>query len=133
MRSRLLILSVIGCLALFGCNATQQRQGASGVVATYKLRTLTAQVPSEKARVGAVMAAAEDTYTRRGYAIKSNEVTDYKGVIVGVPPRHTDFPKVKFQASDFGDHTLIEVTCDPLGNEELSRSILESVLARLGL
>lgn len=133
MRPRLLALPFLALLLLSACNATQQRQGTSGVAATYKLRTLTAQVPTEKARVGAVMAAAEDTFTRRGYAIKSNEVSDYKGLIVGVPPRHTDFPKVKFQASDFGDHTLIEVTCDPLGNEELSRSVLESVLSRLGL
>lgn len=133
MRPRLLALPLLAALFLSACNATQQRQGTSGVTATYKLRTLTAQVPTEKARVGAVMAAAEDTFTRRGYAIKSNEVSDYKGLLVGVPPRHTDFPKVKFQASDFGDHTLIEVTCDPLGNEELSRSMLESVLARLGL
>lgn len=134
MRSKAVgMVLVAASAALFACSATPQRQGASGVEATYHFRTLSAQVPSDKARVGAVMAAATDVFTRRGYAIKSNEVTDYKGLIVGIPPRHTDFPRVNFQASDFGDHTLIEVTCDPLGNEELSRSVLESVLARLGL
>lgn len=128
-------LGVLGGLALFGtagCNRYPQMQGQTGVVAVYRYPTLTADVP-ETTRVPAVIAAAEETFRARGYSVLQSSSTEESGLVQALPPRTGDYPRLTVVAVRVPSGTQIRISQEPYGSQELSRSLLDGVLARLGL
>lgn len=107
-------------------------QGEGGIAATYSRPTLSARLPAGT-RVPAVIAAADDTMRARGYSVQATGATEEAGTVEARPPRTTDWPKVDVRASVVADTTLVEISVSPWGDQELSRSLLDGILRRLGL
>jgi hypothetical protein len=120
-------LSLTACSPQVKSHGTQQ-----DVTATYSGTTLSTNLPAN-ARVPAVLAAADETLRARGYAVQRSAATEEKGEIVANAPRYNDFPRVVFRASRGVNATHVEVNVQPFGDQELSRSLLDGVLQRLGL
>lgn len=126
----------VGVLALSavlvgGCQAEQRAQGTSGVMASYRIPTLSVQLPAE-VRVPAVIAAADEECRSRGYSVASSSATEDAGRLVARPPRTSDYPEAIVEASTLGQGTRVEITVRPLGDQEWSRSLLDGILRRLG-
>lgn len=118
---------------LGGCTeASVRQQGARGVTATYQRATLISVLP-EQVRVPSAIAAAESTFAARGYTVTDKRATEEAGHIRGIPPRTRDFPKVSIDAARVAAGTRVEIYASPFGDEELSRSLLDGILQRLGL
>jgi hypothetical protein len=83
--------------------------------------------------VPAVIAAADQTLRARGYSVRRSSSTEETGEIVANAPRYETYPRVVLTTSRHVDSTLVEVTVEPFGDQELSRSVLDGVLQRLGL
>lgn len=135
MLSRTLALAVLplALAALPACKAQQRAQGDRGLVASYSGFSLSADLPAE-ARVPAVVAAAEQTLRARGYTIDSNESTEESGRLIARPPRTNDpYPRLVVGVTASGDASHITLTYQPLGDQELCRSVLDGILSRLGL
>lgn len=128
------VVMVIGTAGVLGaCSPQMKSQGANqDVTATYSGATLRSNLP-EDARVPAVVAAAEQTFRARGYAVLHSSATEEGGEIVARAPRHDDFPRVRLRASRGESSTIVDIKVEPFGNQELSRSVLDGVLQRLGL
>ncbi len=127
------VVGVVG-MAAAGCSSPQVKtQGTQqDITATYKGRTLRADLPGT-ARVPAVIAAADQTFRARGYAVQRSTATEDAGEIVANAPRHSSLPRVVVSASRGVETTGVEVMVEPFGDQELSRSVLDGVLQRLGL
>lgn len=135
MLSRMLALAVLpfALAALPGCKAQQRAQGERGLVASYSGFTLSADLPAE-ARVPAIIAATEQTVRARGYTVDAIETTEEAGRLIARPPRTNDpYPRLVVNVSASGDASRITLTYQPLGDQELCRSVLDGVLQRLGL
>lgn len=117
---------------LAACGTETAQQGSSDLTAAYRMRTLSTVLPGS-ARVPAVIAAAEETVRARGYSVESSAATEDAGRLVVRPPRTSDFPKMTIEASAVGHGTRVTFTVSPFGDEEMSRSVLDGVLQRLGL
>lgn len=131
MKTMIIMLGAAGLL-LPGCSAVEKPQGSSSLTASYKLRTLSVTLP-ESARVPAVVAAAEQTVRARGYSVSKSTWTEETGVLVARPPRTGDYPTITIQASAVTHGTHVELTVAPFGDQEMSRSVLDGTLQRLGL
>lgn len=127
-----LVLLAAGSLGLSGCRSYPAKQGQSGIVATYSGMTLTTELP-DPARVPAVMAAAEETFRARGYAIKQSEVTADTGDLIAIPPRTRDYPRMIVRASNQGGGVRLTLTYQPFGDQEVCRTSLDAILKRLGM
>ncbi|MGD9790688.1 MAG: hypothetical protein AB7Q00_12175 [Phycisphaerales bacterium] len=125
-------ITIATLTALGACAPQPQYQGNSGLIATYKTRTLVADLPAS-ASVPAVIAAAQDNFIGRGYSIPTSSTTDDVGMVVGIPPRTSDFPRVVVRATAQGDHTHVEIINEPLPDQSLARSVLDGILEQLGL
>lgn len=126
-------LVLVGVVGVVGCSPVVKTQGRQGVVeATYARRTLSATLPAS-ARVPAVIAAAEETVRARGYSVERSTSTEEVGVLVARPPRTTDFPVITIDADVVPNATRVRMTVSPFGDQEMSRSILDGTLQRLGL
>lgn len=127
-----LLVAGAGVLAT-GCSPVVKAHGRQGTVeATYARRTLSATLPAS-ARVPAVIAAAEETVRARGYSVERSTATEEVGVLVARPPRTTDFPVITIDADVVPGATRVRLTVSPFGDQEMSRSILDGTLQRLGL
>jgi len=115
-----------------GCASERVPRGASGVESTYKLTTMSALAP-DTARVPAVIAAAEAVVRARGYTVVRSESTEEAGRLIARPPRYKDYPRVVLEARRMGGGTRVTVQVEPFGDRELSGSILDATLRRLGL
>jgi hypothetical protein len=133
MDRTLRVLALPMALLLAGCSGPQVREhGAHGVTASFSRRTLSSLLP-EQVRVPAAIAAAEETFRARGYTIVSAESTEEVGRVEARPPRTTDWPSVTFAARRMPLGTQVHVTVYPWGDQDLSRSILDGTLQKLGL
>jgi hypothetical protein len=94
--------------------------------------TLRANLPTES-RVPAVMAAAEQTLRNRGYTIVSSAATEEKGEIIAHPPSSDRFPRVVIESSRGVSSTIVDVSVEPFGDQDLCRSVLDGMLQKLGL
>lgn len=134
--SRMLALSTFFplCLAaLAGCKTTVQQQGNRGVNASYSLMTLSSDLPGPT-RVPAVIAAAEQVVRARGYTVDTSEATDESGRLVARPPRTTDaYPRLVVSAHSLAQGAHVEINYQPMGDQELSRSVLDGILQKLGM
>ena len=119
-------------IILNGCQGRQAYQGSGETIATYKGSTLSAVIGAEH-RVPTVLAAAEQAMRDRGYTIVSNASTDDAGTLIARPPRYNTFPRLMIFASVVSGGTKIELSYQPIGNEEVCRAALDATLKRLGL
>jgi hypothetical protein len=94
--------------------------------------TLRANLPTES-RVPAVVAAAEQTLRNRGYTIVTSTATEEKGEIIAHPPNSDHFPRLVIEASRGVSSTIVDVSAEPFGDQDLCRSVLDGMLQRLGL
>jgi hypothetical protein len=126
-----LIVGVASCLG--ACSPQVKSQGQhKDVTATYSTGTLTSTLP-DTARVPAIIAAADQTLRARGYAVQRSNATEEVGEIVANAPRYNNYPRVKLRALRQSGGTNVEVSVEPFGDQELSRSVLDGVLQKLGL
>jgi hypothetical protein len=131
--NRIVAVLIAGVVGVAGCSPQVKTQGTQqDITATYEGRTLRAELPG-RARVPAVIAAADQTFRARGYAVQRTASTEDTGEIVANAPRHSSLPRVVVSASRGVDGTGVEVVVEPFGDQELSRSVLDGVLQRLGL
>lgn len=125
-------LTLILIPGLTGCAEPRVRaQGERGVAATYTHGTLTAML-EEPMRVQAVIAAAGAVVRGRGYSVSREESTEEAGTLEARPPRTTDWPKVTIEATRAAEGTRVDISVSLFGDEELSRSILDGILKKLG-
>jgi len=80
-----------------------------------------------------VVSAADATLRRRGYSIKSGATTEDRGEVCGEPAASSDAASVRVNAFVVPGATRIGVKVGWLGDETLSRAIVDEVLQRLGL
>lgn len=115
-----------------GCAPRQAYQGDANTVASYRGSTLTAVIGAEH-RVPTVLAAAEQAMRDRGYTIVSNASTEDAGTLIARPPRYNTYPRLMISSSTVAGGTKIELSYQPMGNEEVCRAALDATLKRLGL
>jgi len=132
--TRLLVpVIAVGVLTLAACSPEVKSQGQQkDMTASYSTRTLSASLP-DTARVPAIIAAADQTLRARGYAVQKSSATEEAGEIIANAPRYNNYPRVRLRATRMTDATQVEVTVEPFGDQELSRSVLDGVLQKLGL
>ncbi len=119
---------------LSACNQAPRRMahGTTGITAAYSAGTLSAVLPPEVA-VPAAVAAMEQTFRSRGYSIAKSTATGEQGLILARPPRTTTFPEVEVIITSVIGGTRVAISNKPWGDEGLSRSLMDSMLQRLGL
>lgn len=115
-----------------GCEPSIRTQGAAAVRASYSYPSLETDLP-DASRAPAVIAAAESTMRARGYSITKSIATEEGGTVAGLPPRSSDYPNVEIVATRTTTGTHVKISITPFGDEELSRSLLDGILTRLGL
>lgn len=122
-----------------GCQSRYAWQGDPGgrVLAAYSGRTLSTELPDD-VRVPAIIAAGEAALLSRGYSIVTRSATIDTGRVVG---RRADgglagyvgFDRVIVSSKQSARGTRIWVVAEPLGDETLSRALLDAILVRLGM
>lgn len=122
----------VAILALGACSPSLRAQGASAISASYSYPSLEADLP-DQSRVPAVIAAADSVLRARGYSITKSASTEDAGVVRSLPPRSSDYPVVEVGAKRTTSGTRVTISVTPFGDEDLSRSVLDSILTRLGL
>ncbi len=125
------LLVVLGA-SLAGCQTSSREEGSSRTVAAYSFGDLDADLPMS-CRVPAVIAAADATLRRRGYSVSSGATTEDRGEVRGEPAPQSDAPSVRIDAYVVPGATRISIKVGFLGNETLSRAILDEILQRFGL
>jgi len=125
---------VLGLAAglLGGCNANSTYTATDrSQVATFRGRSLTADLPPE-VRVPSVAAAAEITLRRRGYGVTRSQATEDFAKIEGEAPRSGYCEYVVIRARQIPNGTRVDIVAEPIGDQTLSRSLLDEMLAGLG-
>ncbi len=123
------------CLAAAGggCQTSvKPQEGSSRTVAAYSWGTLEADLPI-RCRVPAVIGAADASLRRRGYAVASGGATEDSGEVRGEPAPSSDAASVTVGARAVPGATRVSVKVGLIGNETLSRAILDEILQRFGL
>jgi hypothetical protein len=130
---RLFLLALPLC-AFFsaGCQPAVRNQGQNGLLATYSMMTLTADLP-ERARVQAVIAAADAVVRSRGYGVETVRATEEEGSLLAIPPKSAGSPRVWINAARVEGGTRVQIKPQPWGDEDVARSLLDGILARLGM
>jgi len=128
----ILVAAALVVAGMSGCRATPAYQGGQrSVLATYRFRRLTADLPPT-VRVQAVVAAARQALAHRGYAVTPGTTED-SGRVLATAPSAGMLESVEVSARIVPDGTRVEIIIDPLGNQVESRAILDAILARLGM
>ena len=120
-----------GCFGA-GCQPAVRNQGQDGLLATYSMMTLTADLP-ERARVQAVIAAADAVVRSRGYGVEMVRATEEEGSLLAIPPKSAGSPRVWINAARVEGGTRVQIKPQPWGDEDVARSLLDGILARLGM
>lgn len=115
-----------------GCQPAVRNQGQEGLLATYSMMTLTADLP-ERARVQAVIAAADAVVRSRGYGVELVRATEEEGSLLAIPPKSAGSPRVWIHAARVEGGTRVRINPQPWGDEDVARSLLDGILARLGM
>lgn len=122
-----------------GCESRYAWQGDPGgrVLAAYSGRTLSTELP-DNVRVPAIIAAGESALLNRGYSIVTRDATIDKGRVVGRPSDgglagYVGMDRVIISSKQSARGTRVWVTAEPLGDETLSRAVLDAILVRLGM
>ena len=115
-----------------GCKARVEGAGKEREVeASYRFRSLSADL-TDGVSVRAAAAAGESALRSRGYVVTRSDTTSDHARIEAKSHGAGTFSKVVFEARAIGGGSRVSVTSEPFGNESVSRSLLDAVLARLG-
>lgn len=125
-------LLAVGPWLPFGCESSYSMVGKSPIWAEYSFGSLAADLP-RSTRVPAVVGAADAALRHRGYSITSAAATEEEGAVHAVPPASGGGRGVGVWARAIGEGTRVKVKVGLVGNEALSRAVLEDILRRLGL
>ena len=126
-----LVLAVVLCVG-GGCSESKAFQGAEGqVLATYSVRSLTADMP-EGVRVRTAGVAAESALRARGYIITRANHGENQSRVEAATSADGMLDKTVVESWSTGYGTAVSVTVEPFGDEGASRAILDAMLARLG-
>lgn len=134
MKATLRAGCLIGLPLLAACNGGGRTASAGPErqqTATYRLRVLTSDLPPQ-VRVPSIAAAAEATLRHRGYSVTSTATEDYMRV-EGEAPNAGWGERVVIRARQTPGKTRVEITAQPLGDQVLSRAVLDELLASLGM
>jgi hypothetical protein len=124
--------SLAAATVLAGCRGTSEPAGSSrDQEATYRRRTLSTDLPPQ-VRVPSVAAAAEMALRHRGYAVTRSPTTEDYARIEGEAPNPGWCEKVVIRARQTPSRTRIEIIAEPLGDQTLSRAVLDEMLVALG-
>lgn len=115
---------------LGGCQTSAKTQGDGRTTAAYNFGSLEADLP-DRVRVPAALSAAEAVLRRRGYAVKSGAWTEDDGEVRGVPAPQSDAGSVRVRAWIVPYGTRVGISVGMLGDESLSRAIMDEILQRL--
>ena len=127
----IVILGLVGG-GVSGCQSRASTHGKDGIEATYSAGTLTSRLP-DSVNTRQVMAAAEQMLRDRGYSILENAQTDDSGRLVAVPPRDSLTPRVTILGRTTAGGVRVDIGIAPFGSQDLSTSLLDGILRRLGL
>lgn len=116
-----------GCQSRPAATKSGERQSA-----TYQGRTLSADLPSQ-VRVPSVAAAAEMALRHRGYAVTRSPTTEDYARVEGSPPQAGWGERIVIRARQSASKTRVEVVAQPLGDQRLSRALMDEMLVNLGL
>lgn len=131
-RPQLVIAVALAGLLGSACSPEVKTHGPNkDVEASYHQAALTTNLPVT-ARVPAVIAAADQTLRARGYAVQRSSATEDSGELVANAPRYNNYPRVRVRAHSAANATQVEVKVEPFGDQELSRSVLDGILEKLG-
>lgn len=129
------VLAVLaGAMAsLGGCQGREQVQAGGRVVGVYKFGSLRAVLP-ETVTVPMATAAAQAAVREHGYTVESVTDTADRGRVVARSPKSTDFPRLVIGSGLTDDRrTMVELSYQPLGEEQVCREVLDRMLKQLGL
>lgn len=122
-----------------GC-ATQAKHGASGLTATYFFGALGVEFPARRVDLEQVASASRAAAERRGYTITKDARTGDRFTITAEAPKGggtlssvTARNPVDFVGTMTNNATRLEVRVWPLGDEQVSRALLDETMAMLGL
>lgn len=124
----------VAALSSAGCQPSIASQGQRrDVLAAYQFRTLEAKLGPE-VQVLTVKAAAEQTMRSRGYVISTASGGNDHCRVVAKSNGDGDWDQLVIESwvADRPLATMVSVTCEPWGDEALSRAVLDGVLNRLG-
>jgi len=132
--NRFVAASALALAAIMGgCKGAPAYQGSQrDVLATYKVRRLTADLPPT-IRVPAAVAAGKGALLSRGYAIKAASMTEDSGHIEGAPADPGILESIWIDIRQTSSGTRVRIIAEPLGNQVKSRAILDAMLSQLGL
>jgi hypothetical protein len=120
--------------AAAGCQPSVSSHGQRrDVLAAYQFRTLEARLGPE-VQVLTVKAAAEQALRSRGYVISDASGGNDRCRVVARLSGDGDWDRLVVESwvADRPPATMVSVTCEPWGDEALSRTVLDGVLNRLG-
>ena len=127
--NRIALLVLI--LMVAGCQTSVRSQGAQGNVGTYRMGTARVKL-ADPVRIPTAMAAANVVMRNKGFTVETSRVSDDEGRLVARQPGTANFDRVIVMVQQVPGALEIAITCEPFGEEEMSRSIMDAVLYRLG-
>lgn len=122
-----LVLPAVLAFVVSGCQSHSAYH--ANIVATYDLRTLAADLPAG-VRVPAVIAAADAALRGRGYAVTQRTASMDRGCVIARRHGSGLLEEVVVEARLTGPGTLVKIKCCPIGDEAVSRAILDAMLIR---
>ena len=132
MKAACLLGCIVGLALVGGCKSHPASAGNDRqLTATYRGRVLSTELPGG-VRVPSVAAAAEMALRHRGYSITSKASTEDYARIEGEPPKSGWGEKLVIRARQTPSNTKVEIVAEPLGDQTLSRSVLDEMLVALG-
>lgn len=127
----------VGVGGLGGCHSGDPEPvgslNDSGLTATYSMGTMTTDVTGGRVGVREVASAAEASFRRRGYTVRSSSISDDGARVAGSEVGSGNFQATIVSASNISNGVRIEVHCEPFGDQDKSREFMNDVLGRLGL
>jgi hypothetical protein len=126
---RLSLLALV--LLVAGCHPSVRPQGAQGNVGTYRLGTARVKL-TDPVRIPTVMAATNAVMRNKGLTVETSRVSDDEGRLVARQPGTASFDRVIVNVQQVPGALEIGITCEPFGDEEMSRSLMDAILYRLG-
>ncbi len=99
--------------------------------ATFSVRSLRTELPPET-DIAAIAAAGEAAFRARGYSIREKNVTRTEASVFANSPQDGWLDCTVLRAYVTPQGTGMTIRVEPWGDEAVSRTLMDDVLARLG-
>lgn len=135
-RAAALIIATAAC-ALPACQSSAPEPigmaGGNALTASYSMGTMSTDVNRPGIGVREVASAAEAIFRRRGFTVRTVNVTGVKARVTAQEPGEGEFRATVVTAETTPGGVRISVRCEPFGDKDRSRVMMNDVLGRLGL